>query len=67
MMDNDKVERHVGERASDGTVKYYSGGPDHKHFLLFTEDRDAVLADVVAFLENTSIDGAQHFGETDGR
>jgi len=67
MMDNDKVERHVGERASDGTVKYYSGGPDHKHFLLFTEDRDAVLADVVAFLENTSIDGAQHYWETNGR
>jgi len=63
MMDNDKLERHVEERASNGTVKYYSGGPDHKHFLLFTEDRNAVLADVAAFLANQKVDGARVLGE----
>lgn len=49
LMDNDKVERFAARRMTDAIVKYYRGGPEGKHFLLFTADREAALADIERF------------------
>ena len=64
MMDNDKVEAYLEARATDSLVKYYDGGPDDAHFLLFTEDGDQALADIIAFLDGrqSEIAGARRFG-----
>lgn len=64
MMDNDEVEGFLEARATDSLVKYYEGGPDNKHFLLFTEDADEALEDIVAFLHGRQdeIEDARHFG-----
>ena len=50
MMDNSKQENDIHERTENGYYKYYSGGPLHKHFLMFTEDRDEVVDDIVRFI-----------------
>ncbi len=62
MMDNHKVEKHVDKTATDSYVKYYTGGPAGKHFLMLTTDRDSALADLQLFLESRGgqIDGIHH-------
>ncbi len=51
MMDNEKMERYLRRHASDQTSwSFYRGGPEEKHFLLFTEDRDEALAEIETFL-----------------
>lgn len=64
MMDNDRLEEFLAARATDSLVKYYDGGPDNKHFLLFTEDADEALADITAYLgdRRDKIENTQHFG-----
>jgi hypothetical protein len=62
MMNNSKVEKHVEKRVENAWLKYYSGGSKHKHFVLFTADREEVLHDVSAFLsgEGNTIQDARH-------
>ncbi len=50
LMDNDRLEDDIHDRAENGYYKYYSGGPLRKHFLMFTEDRDEVVDDIVKFI-----------------
>jgi len=65
MMNNDKMQKDIEEHASDSVFKYYSGGSENKHFLLFTEDREEAIADILAFLDGRleKIEGAQRVGE----
>jgi alpha-beta hydrolase superfamily lysophospholipase len=65
MMNNDKMQKDIEEHASDSVFKYYAGGPENKHFLLFTEDREEAIADILAFLDGRleKVKGAQRVGE----
>ncbi len=51
MMDNDRMEQHIASHTADAWFKYYRGGPQEKHFLLFTEDRDAAIGNIMTFLD----------------
>jgi len=60
MMDNVKTEAFVKIRVSDGLYKFFRGGEEAKHFLLFTSDRDEALSDIDRFVSGRrgDIDGA---------
>ena len=52
LMDNRRMQDFISRRAGDGSVaKFFAGRPGAKHFLFFTDDREAALADVEAFLD----------------
>ncbi len=63
MMDNERLERFVAASAGDAWVKVYPGGPDGKHFLLYTEDRQAALDDLDRFLRGPGqpVPGGTHY------
>ncbi len=50
MMDNQKMLADIRDRSLDAHYKYYQGGDLNKHFLMFTEDRDEALDDIVKFI-----------------
>ncbi len=53
MMDNEKMVEHINLNVNFTTiVKFYDGGADHRHFLPFTTDRDAMFSDVLDFIDN---------------
>lgn len=51
MMDNDLMEQHIRSHTTKSVFKYYQGGPENKHFILFTEDRNEAIDDILLFLE----------------
>ena len=65
LMDNVKMEKHIETRGSDSVYKFYQGGPENKHFILFTEDADEALRDIRLFLEGRAneIEGARRVGD----
>jgi alpha-beta hydrolase superfamily lysophospholipase len=50
MMDNDKVMAHIQKNKPGSQVNVYEGGAKHKHFLTFTPDAQAALADIHLFI-----------------
>lgn len=61
LMDNVKMKQHIETRGSDAVYKFFPGGPENKHFILFTEDADEALGDIQLFLEGRAdeIEGAR--------
>ncbi|OFZ68007.1 MAG: hypothetical protein A2451_14110 [Bdellovibrionales bacterium RIFOXYC2_FULL_39_8] len=50
MMDNIQTIKHIQQNRPQAIAKYYPGGPDHRHFLSYTIDREEEMEDVVNFL-----------------
>jgi alpha-beta hydrolase superfamily lysophospholipase len=67
MMDNVKTEAFVKARASDGLYKFFKGGEEAKHFLLFTSDRDEALRDIDSFLSGRRGDIEQATAISEGK
>jgi alpha-beta hydrolase superfamily lysophospholipase len=61
LMDNVKMEADASSRATDTVLKYFQGGPESKHFLLFTQDGEPAYLDILRFLDGraSEIEGAQ--------
>lgn len=57
MMDTTRTMNYVFQYSTNAAVKRYSGGPDHRHFLEFTEDAEAALQDVDAFIQGREVIG----------
>ena len=54
MMDNDKMLNHIEKNKPGSQVKIYQGGSKPKHFLTFTPDAQAALADIHNFISEQS-------------
>ena len=54
LMNNVKMRKHIKARASDSTYKFFQGGPENKHFLLYTVDAEEALGDIELFMDGRS-------------
>jgi len=55
MMDNQKVIKHIKKINAASEIKYYQGGPSHKHFLTFTDDAKQAISDIHGFISQHTI------------
>lgn len=50
IMDTAATVNYVSQHADNATMKLYSGGPNARHYLAFTEDADQVISDIDQFI-----------------
>lgn len=60
MMDNQKMLEHIKWNRKNAFVKIINGGPDHRHFISYTEDAPQALTDICAFLLNEEVLGLEN-------